>query len=80
MVVLALMLRYGIVAGVTALWVPVILLVHVALTTAVALLRAMCNLFFRDVKYLTDVVARLTDQAALGLYRKIKGIELPRMY
>lgn len=26
------------------------------------------------------VHTRLTDQAALSMYRKIKGIELPRMY
>ncbi|MFT2010763.1 dGTP triphosphohydrolase [Pontibacter sp. 13R65] len=30
--------------------------------------------------HFTDYVTSLTDQAALGLYRKIKGIELPRMY
>ncbi|MDO6390871.1 dNTP triphosphohydrolase [Pontibacter sp. BT731] len=30
--------------------------------------------------HITDYVTSLTDQAALGLYRKIKGIELPRMY
>ena len=62
------MLRYGIVAGVTALWVPVILLVHVALTTAVALLRAMCNLFFRDVKYLTDVVLSVAMFSTTALF------------
>lgn len=30
--------------------------------------------------HITDFVTSLTDQAALGLYRKIKGIELPKMY
>ncbi|GAB3202925.1 dGTPase [Pontibacter aydingkolensis] len=30
--------------------------------------------------HICDFVTSLTDQAALGLYRKIKGIELPKMY
>jgi dGTPase len=32
------------------------------------------------VIHITDFVTSLTDQAAINLYRKIKGIELPRMY
>ncbi|RDV12582.1 dNTP triphosphohydrolase [Pontibacter diazotrophicus] len=35
---------------------------------------------YQRIIHITDFVASLTDQAALGLYRKIKGIELPRMY
>ncbi|PRY14878.1 dGTPase [Pontibacter ummariensis] len=35
---------------------------------------------YERMVHITDFVASLTDQAALGLYRKIKGIELPRMY
>lgn len=35
---------------------------------------------YERIIHITDFVASLTDQAALGLYRKIKGIELPRMY
>ncbi|WP_187262161.1 dGTP triphosphohydrolase [Pontibacter beigongshangensis] len=35
---------------------------------------------YERIIHLTDYVTSLTDQAALGLYRKIKGIELPRMY
>ena len=35
---------------------------------------------YHRIIHITDFVASLTDQAALGLYRKIKGIELPRMY
>ncbi|MCJ8163903.1 dNTP triphosphohydrolase [Pontibacter sp. E15-1] len=35
---------------------------------------------YERILHITDFVASLTDQAALGLYRKIKGIELPRMY
>ncbi|RAU84364.1 dGTP triphosphohydrolase [Pontibacter arcticus] len=35
---------------------------------------------YERILHITDFVGSLTDQAALGLYRKIKGIELPRMY
>ncbi|WP_114777530.1 dGTP triphosphohydrolase [Botryobacter ruber] len=35
---------------------------------------------YERIIHITDFVASLTDQAALSLYRKIKGIELPRMY
>jgi ABC-type polysaccharide/polyol phosphate export permease len=40
----------------TILFVPVIIVVQVAFTAGVALLLAMANLFFRDVKYLFEVV------------------------
>ncbi|MCC9135806.1 dGTP triphosphohydrolase [Pontibacter silvestris] len=35
---------------------------------------------YERIIHIADFVSSLTDQAALGLYRKIKGIELPRMY
>ncbi|QCR23882.1 dGTP triphosphohydrolase [Pontibacter sp. SGAir0037] len=35
---------------------------------------------YERIIHITDFVSSLTDQAALSLYRKIKGIELPRMY
>ncbi|WP_266203501.1 dGTP triphosphohydrolase [Pontibacter kalidii] len=35
---------------------------------------------YERILHICDFVTSLTDQAALGLYRKIKGIELPRMY
>jgi dGTPase len=35
---------------------------------------------YERIIHITDYVSSLTDQAALGLYRKIKGIELPKMY
>ncbi|MBF9252970.1 dNTP triphosphohydrolase [Pontibacter sp. 172403-2] len=35
---------------------------------------------YERIIHITDFVAGLTDQAAINLYRKIKGIELPRMY
>jgi lipopolysaccharide transport system permease protein len=55
--VLALLMAwYHVVPGVNALWLPVVLLVQVAITAAIGLLLAMANLFYRDVKYLFEVV------------------------
>ena len=56
LVLLALMAWYGVGIGVNILWLPVVLLVHVLFTMAVALLLSMANLFYRDVKYLFEVV------------------------
>ena len=62
------MVYYGI--GVTAaiLFLPVILIVHIAFTAGVALLLAMGNLFYRDVKYLFEVVLTLWMFATSVLY------------
>jgi len=62
------MAYYGI--GVTAaiLFLPVILIVHIAFTAGVALLLAMGNLFYRDVKYLFEVVLTLWMFATSVLY------------
>lgn len=55
-VVLALLMAwYGIPVGLHVLWLPVVLLVHVAFTLAIALWLSMANLFYRDVKYLFEV-------------------------
>lgn len=67
-VVLGLMAYFRIAPGATIAWVPVILLVHIMLTTAVALLLSMCNLFFRDVKYLTDIVLSVAMFSTTALY------------
>lgn len=50
------MLYYRIGVGLPLLFFPVVLIVHVAFTAALGLLLAMANLFFRDVKYLFEVV------------------------
>jgi lipopolysaccharide transport system permease protein len=56
-VVLAvLMAWYGVVPGLALLWLPLVLAVHVLFTAGMALLVAMANLFYRDVKYLFEVV------------------------
>lgn len=55
-VLIALMAWNGV--GVTSalLFLPVVIVVQLALTLGIALLLAMGNLFFRDVKYLFDIV------------------------
>jgi lipopolysaccharide transport system permease protein len=51
------MMAYYHVGSLTALvFLPAVLVVHVAFTTALALVLAMANLFYRDVKYLFEVV------------------------
>jgi ABC-type polysaccharide/polyol phosphate export permease len=52
----ALMAYYGIVPGTALLLLPVIVGIHLMFTAGVALLLAMGNLFYRDVKYLFEVV------------------------
>lgn len=56
LVLVALMLYYGVAPSVYVAFLPVILAVHVLLTGAFALFLAMANLFFRDVKYVFEVV------------------------
>lgn len=51
-----LMVYYGVAPGAAILFLPVVLLVHVVFTTAVALALVMANLYFRDVKYLLEIV------------------------
>ncbi len=52
----ALMVWYGIAPSATLLLLPLVLTVHVAFTAGIALLLAMGNLFYRDVKYLFEIV------------------------
>ena len=59
---------YGVVPHVTLLFLPVVILVQVTFTTAVALFLAMANLFYRDVKYLFEVVITLWMFASSVLY------------
>jgi len=55
-VLVALMIYYGIVPTSALLFLPLVMLVHIVFTLAIALMLAMSNLFFRDVKYLFEVV------------------------
>lgn len=51
----ALLVWYQVGVHWTLVLVPVVLLVHVAFTLGVALILAMANLFYRDVKYLFEI-------------------------
>jgi lipopolysaccharide transport system permease protein len=67
-VLVGLMWYYGLPAAPTLVMLPAIVLVHLLFTTAIALLLAMGNLFFRDVKYLFDVVIVVWMFATSVLY------------
>jgi ABC-type polysaccharide/polyol phosphate export permease len=58
-VLVAFMAYYGVMPSSSIAFLPVVLLVHVAFTAAVALLLAMANLFYRDVKYLFELVVTI---------------------
>jgi ABC-type polysaccharide/polyol phosphate export permease len=61
-------LYYGLAPGWSIVLLPVILAVHVALTAGVALLLAMAHLFFRDVKYLFEIVLNVGMFATSVVY------------
>jgi lipopolysaccharide transport system permease protein len=68
-IVIALMMAYfGVTPGPTALLLPVVVVVHVMFTAACALLLAVGNLFFRDVKYLFEVVISIAMFATSAVY------------
>ena len=56
LVLVALMLYYRIAVGWPLLMLPVVVLAIVVFTAATALLISMANLFYRDVKYLFEIV------------------------
>jgi ABC-type polysaccharide/polyol phosphate export permease len=64
----AMMAYYGIGLSSALLLVPLVVAVHVSLTTALALMLAMANLFYRDVKYLFDVVLTFWMFASAVVY------------
>ena len=55
-VLVAFMVYYHVGVTSTIAFLPVVILVQVAFTTGIAMLLAMGNLFYRDVKYLFEVV------------------------
>jgi len=55
-VLAGMMAWYGIGVGWSILFLPVVLLVQILFTAGIALLLAMGNLFYRDVRYLFEVV------------------------
>ncbi len=56
LVLVALMVYYNVAVTWTVALVPLVLLVHLSFTVGIALLLAMANLFYRDVKYLFEIV------------------------
>ena len=67
-VMVALMVYYGIAPTSSVVLLPAILFVHVVFTAAVGLLLAMANLFYRDVKYLFELVLTIWMFASSVLY------------
>ena len=67
-VLAALMIYYGVAVGPAILLLPFVILVHLVFTMATALLLAMANLFYRDVKYLFEVVIVVWMFATSVLY------------
>ncbi len=55
-VLVALMAWYQVVPTAYVLYLPVVLAVHVLFTLGMCLILAMANLFYRDVKYLFEIV------------------------
>jgi lipopolysaccharide transport system permease protein len=68
LVLVGLMTFYGIAPSVTMMYVPIVVLVHVTFTIAVGLILAMANLFYRDVKYIFEVVLAVGMFATSVLY------------
>jgi ABC-2 type transport system permease protein/lipopolysaccharide transport system permease protein len=68
LVLIALMIYYQVAVHFAILLLPVILLIHVIFTAGVALFLAMSNLFYRDVKYLFEVLITVWMFATAVVY------------
>ena len=64
----AIMAYYGVVPGWSILLLPVVVAVQVLFTAAIALVLAMGNLFYRDVKYLFEIVISVAMFASSVVY------------
>jgi len=67
-VLVGLMVYFGIGISWTVLLVPLVILVQLSFTAGVALLLAMANLFFRDVRHLVDVLILVWMLASAVVY------------
>jgi lipopolysaccharide transport system permease protein len=67
-VLIALMAWYRVPPSPYIVFLPVVVLIHVMFTMAVSLFVAMANLFYRDVKYIFEVVVTLWMFATSVLY------------
>jgi homopolymeric O-antigen transport system permease protein len=68
LVLIPLMLYYHVAPGPAILLLPVVVLVHVAFTVGVTLFLSMANLFYRDVKYLIEIVVSIWMFATSVVY------------
>ena len=67
-VIAILMTYYGVMPTATVLFLPVIIAIQVMVTAGCAMLLAVGNLFFRDVKYLFEVVISIAMFATSAVY------------
>jgi ABC-type polysaccharide/polyol phosphate export permease len=67
-ILVGMMMYYRIPPGSALLFLPVVLIVQLIFTAGVSLLLAMGNLFFRDIKYIFEVVLMLWMFASSVLY------------
>jgi ABC-type polysaccharide/polyol phosphate export permease len=68
LVMVAMMIWYQIPVGLSLLWFPVVLLVQLIFTGTIGLIVSMANLFYRDVKYLFEIVITVWMFATSVLY------------
>jgi lipopolysaccharide transport system permease protein len=68
LVLVAMMAWYGVPIAWPVLLLPLVVLIHVAFTSGLALVLAMSHLYYRDVKYLFDVVLNVAMFATSVLY------------
>lgn len=68
LILVALMIYYGTPVTPAIVYLPLVVAVHVIFTAALALVLAMGNLFYRDVKYLFEVVVTMWMFATSVLY------------
>jgi ABC-type polysaccharide/polyol phosphate export permease len=67
-ILVGMMIYYDVGTGSAVLFLPVLMLVQVMFTAGVGLVLAMANLFFRDVKYVFEVVLTLWMFASSVVY------------
>ncbi|MCC7009102.1 MAG: ABC transporter permease [Acidobacteria bacterium] len=64
----AMMVYYGVMPTAAILLLPVVVLVHLTFTAAVGLIVAVANLYYRDVKYLLELVLTVWMFVSAVLY------------
>ena len=72
LVLAGLMAWFHVVPTAAALWLPVVVLVHVVFVVGLGLVLAAANVFFRDVQYVFDVIV-LVWMFASPVFRETRG-------